>query len=239
MIRIQVRDESNVRIIQFNKPKKKNAIDYNMYVEITKLINNAATDDYISIVVLTGTGDFYCSGNDLNNDPGNTDALLKAIEQFIESIILFPKLLIAIVNGPAVGIAVTTLPLCDFVYASEDAFFYTPFSRLELVSEACSSITFPSLLGERMARQMLMLNYKMTAREALQYGLISNVYKKQELQNKSWKNIKELLKLSQHSLITTKRLMREPNIKKLIEINKLEIEELRNIGKRVYGKSKL
>ncbi|CAG4950104.1 unnamed protein product [Colias eurytheme] len=239
MNRIQVRDESNVRLIQFNKPKKKNAIDYNMYVEITKLINNAATDDNISIVVLTGTGDFYCSGNDLNNDPGNTDALLKAIEQFIESIILFPKLLIAIVNGPAVGIAVTTLPLCDFVYASEDAFFYTPFSKLELVSEACSSITFPSLLGERMARQMLMLNYKMTAKEALQYGLISNVYKKQELQSKSWKNIKELLKLSQHSLITTKRLMREPNIKKLIEINKLEIQELSNIGKRVYGKSKL
>ncbi|XP_038223481.1 enoyl-CoA delta isomerase 2 [Zerene cesonia] len=236
---IQVHDNSNVRIIRLNKPKKKNAIDYDMYVEITKLINRAATDENISIVALTGTGDFYCSGNDLNNDPENTDALLKAIEQFVESLILFPKLLIAIVNGPAVGIAVTTLPLCDFVYASENAFFYTPFSKLELVSEACSSITFPSLMGERMARQMLMLNFKMNAKEALQCGLISNLYKKQELQSKSLKNIKELLKLSQHSLITTKRLMREPNIKKLIEINKVEIREIRNIGKRLYGKSKL
>lgn len=113
--------KNNIKLVTFNKPLKKNAIDVQMYVRVTKILNDSAVDEDISMVVLTGTGDFYSSGNDLTaiKDKSRTE-LLKVLEKFIEAFITFPKLLIAIVNGPAVGIAVTTLAFCDFVFASQN-----------------------------------------------------------------------------------------------------------------------
>lgn len=113
--------KNNVKIIKFNKPKKKNAIDYFMYLEAVKELDSAAANDAISIVVLTGAGDFYCSGNDFGGKNLEIDRklVLQSVENFIKAVILFPKLLVALVNGPAIGIATTTLPFCDFVYASD------------------------------------------------------------------------------------------------------------------------
>ncbi|XP_045766944.1 enoyl-CoA delta isomerase 3, peroxisomal [Maniola jurtina] len=220
--------KDNIKVVRLNKPRRKNAIDYPMYVQLTKILNDAATDNSISIIVLTGTGDFYSSGNDL---VASREAdFLQVLEEFIKAFITFPKLLIAVVNGPAVGIAVTTLPLFDFVFASENAYFYTPFTKLNIVAEGCSSFTFPRLIGARKAMELLLLNYKMPAKEALECGLISNLYKTEELQQKAWEKITEISNLPEHSVITTKSLMRRTYIEDLLKTNAIEIEELRKIS---------
>lgn len=69
------------------------------------------------------------------------------LDKMVKSFIRFPKLLIALVNGPAVGIGATILGLCDVVYSSKSAYFYTPFTALGLCAEGCSSVTFPKILG--------------------------------------------------------------------------------------------
>jgi len=65
----------------------------------------------------------------------------------VVALIKFPKPIVAAVNGPAIGVAVTTLPLCDVVYAADNSTFRTPFASLGVLPEACSSFTFPLVMG--------------------------------------------------------------------------------------------
>lgn len=113
--------QGGIKIVQYNKPNKKNAIDGEMYKRVISILNDAATDENISVMVLTGTGDFYSSGNDFST-PRDTSSSnhLTILKDYINAFIMFPKLLVAIVNGPAIGIAATTLALCDLVFASEN-----------------------------------------------------------------------------------------------------------------------
>ncbi|VVD03154.1 unnamed protein product [Leptidea sinapis] len=68
------------------------------------------------MVVLSGIGDFYSSGNDFSCATNNKEELRDVLIKLIQAFVLFPKLLVAIVQGGAIGIAATTLPLCFFFY---------------------------------------------------------------------------------------------------------------------------
>ncbi|XP_011564063.2 enoyl-CoA delta isomerase 3, peroxisomal [Plutella xylostella] len=217
----------NIKIVKYNKPKRKNAIDIPMYLKITQILNEAADDDSIAVAVLTGNGDYYSSGNDLSG-MSREHSHLDVLKEFIKAFITFPKLLIAIVNGPAVGIAATTLPLCDLVFAAENAFFLTPFSKLGIVAEGCSTLTFPRVMGDRKAIEMLLLNHKMSAQEALECGFVNYLFKPEELQSKVWDKIVEVSKLPKHSIKATKSLIRN-NCKDLLQVNDKELQALQNV----------
>lgn len=218
-----------VLVIRFNKPKKKNALDTNMYIEVAEILHRATKDDEIDAVVITGTGDFYCSGNDLTFIPKSDEEyfqFMKALRNFIRAFIIFPKLLIALVNGPAVGIAVTSLPLCDLVLASNKAYFSTPFSKLGFVAEGCSTFTFPRLMGDRKALEMLLFCYKLNAKEALECGLVNNIYEHDEFQSKAWDKIKEIIEIPTMPIVATKKLIRDQIKEQLLKINDKELEEI-------------
>merc|ERR1712054_237347 len=125
-----------------------------MYREIMEALSFASEDPSVAVTLVTGAGNYYSSGNDLSNfsrlqNPTRTAAEAKdLLVEFVGSFIDHPKPLVAGVNGPAIGIAVTTLALCDAVYASSSATFHTPFRQLGQAPEGCSSYTFPYLMGE-------------------------------------------------------------------------------------------
>lgn len=141
----------------------------------------------------------------------------------VNAFIKFPKLLVAVVNGPAIGIGGTVIALCDIIYASEQAYFYTPFTRLGLCAEGCSSVTFPRILGTSKANEMLMLNHKMTARESERYGFVAHVYKDiQEI----WDKLKQIKDLPIGSIMASKSLTRKFTVKELEAASAAEAEEL-------------
>ncbi|KAJ7395035.1 enoyl-CoA delta isomerase 2, mitochondrial isoform X1 [Pitangus sulphuratus] len=121
-----VTTKNNITKIMFNRPDRKNALNHQMYREIIKALEEAGKNDS-TIAVITGNGDYYSSGNDLNNfaniGPGEMEKMAKdgavLLKDFVGHFIDFPKPLIAVVNGPAIGICVTILGLCDIVYASD------------------------------------------------------------------------------------------------------------------------
>lgn len=96
--------------------------------------------------------------------------------KFIGAFIDHPKILVATLNGPAVGIAVTTLGLCDLVYAVDTATLHAPFATLAQTPEGCSSYVFPRLMGTSKAAEILVLGKVLTAGEAKERNLVTECF---------------------------------------------------------------
>ncbi|XP_058801976.1 enoyl-CoA delta isomerase 2 [Phymastichus coffea] len=228
--------ENNIQRVILNRPSKKNAITKQMYLDLTTIITESAKNDAVHALVMTGNGDFYSSGNDFvsymmeSTDIDERDT--SEVKNFVDTLILYPKLLIAIVNGPAVGIAATTLALFDIVYACDTAYFWTPFCKLGLSPEGCSSYTFSKIMGPSKTSEVLFFGEKLTAREAAHCGLVSKVYKPGAV-DEVWSHINKIASLSKESMASTKKLLSRWNQKVLLEVNKEEM----NILSGIYRKS--
>src|ERR1700676_1345612 len=162
--------------VQFNRPGKKNAMTSSMYIAFADVLNVAAKDDNIRVVLWHGAGDSFCAGNDvedfLKNPPGPGDSpqaiLMKALMNF-------DKPLVTAVQGAAVGGGNTMLTHCDFVYAGESAKFQMPFINLGLVPEFGSSCSLPARLGHLRASELLLLGLPFGATRAAELGLVTRV----------------------------------------------------------------
>ncbi|XP_041488891.1 enoyl-CoA delta isomerase 2 isoform X1 [Microtus oregoni] len=230
---IVVTSEDGITKIMFNRPSKKNAITFQMYQDIILALKNASTDNS-AITVFTGAGDYYCSGNDLTNFTSTSGGMEEAAErgavllrEFVNSFIDFPKPLVAVVNGPAVGISVTLLGLFDAVYASDKATFHTPFSHLGQSPEACSSYTFPKIMGSAKATEMLLFGKKLTAREACAQGLVNDVFPDSTFKKEIWTRLKAYAKLPPNSMRISKELIRKNEKEKLHAVNAEECSTLK------------
>ena len=212
--------------IRLNRPNKYNAITWQMYGEIGEFLERARQDP-VKFVVLRGTGDYYSSGNDLGNfaniPPEGVQKMAKdgekVLKKFVASFIDFDKPLVAVVNGPAVGIPVTTLGLCDVVFAKESATFHTPFTSLGQSPEACSSYTFPLIMGAAKANEILLFGKKLTAQEAFDRSLVTRVIPSSNFDEEINSILKQYSQLPPISLRTSKQIIRDTHKDKLHEVN--------------------
>ncbi|XP_077982955.1 enoyl-CoA delta isomerase 2-like [Glandiceps talaboti] len=231
---LKVTVEDGVCTILLNRPTKKNAITVQMYEEVTDALKAAGEDSKVVVAVITGAGDFYCSGNDLSNfasipmDKLHEFAVdgAKLLERFVSAFIDYPKPLIGAVNGPAIGVAVSTLALFDVVYCTDKATFQTPFTALGQSPEGCSSFLFPRIMGQGKANEMLLFGKKLTAHEACERGLVAEVFPDSQFQTEVQKKIKEYAALPKNSLKFSKNLVRGVDKDILHKVNDQECELL-------------
>src|SRR5713226_2415360 len=162
--------------VQFNRPSKKNAMTSSMYITMADLLNAAAQDDGIRVVLWHGAGDSFCAGNDLEDflknpmGPGDSPQ-----SRLIDAFIAFDKPIVAAVHGFAIGGGTTMLTHCDFVYASESAKFQMPFINLAVVQEFGSSCSVPARIGHLRAAELILLGAPFDARRAAELGLVTQV----------------------------------------------------------------
>eukprot|EP00005_Dracoamoeba_jomungandri_P003114 CAMPEP_0174260764 /NCGR_PEP_ID=MMETSP0439-20130205/10473_1 /TAXON_ID=0 /ORGANISM="Stereomyxa ramosa, Strain Chinc5" /LENGTH=252 /DNA_ID=CAMNT_0015345085 /DNA_START=207 /DNA_END=965 /DNA_ORIENTATION=- len=210
-----------------------NAISMKMYNEIQDALLKIANDNDLKVAVLTANGKYYSSGNDLANfsklmHPKKMAKQARDILYgFVDSFITFPKPLLAAVNGPAIGIAVTTLGLCDEVYASETATFHTPFKALGQAPEGCSSFLFPRIMGEKMAEEVLTGGRRLSAKEAKECGFVREVVPFDDLDSLVSKRASSIAKLSPTERSNLRSTTKEPGlVDKLKEVNSTECDIL-------------
>jgi peroxisomal 3,2-trans-enoyl-CoA isomerase len=204
-----------------------------MLEEFTSAIEFASRCGDIRVVVVTGKGDFFSSGNDLSNFLKGGDMSQGALEKpkgnllkFVNVLIECPKIMIAGVNGPAIGMGCTMLCHFDFVYAVKSAYFSTPFTELAQTPELCSSYLFPQRLGRTKANEMLLLGKKLSSSDLL-HLLVTEVFDTVPAVLEYTSQVaKRVSSFPPECLLASKRLIVERSIELLKQINKEEVEEL-------------
>jgi enoyl-CoA hydratase/carnithine racemase len=168
--------------IRLDRAGKRNALTVAMYQAMADAFAAAEADPAVRVVLLAGNGEAFTAGNDLNDfvdrprAPGET-----ASQQFLRRISAASRIVVAAVQGPAVGIGTTMLLHCDFVIAAESARLQLPFVNLGLVPEAASSLLLPRRIGHLRAAEMFILGAPIDARTAHDWGLVNRVVPEAEL----------------------------------------------------------
>jgi len=212
--------------VQFNRPAKKNAMTSAMYITMADLLNTAAKDDGVRVVLWHGVGDSFCAGNDLEdflkNPMGPGDSPQSSL---INALINFEKPIVAAVHGFAIGGGTTMLTHCDFVYASETAKFQMPFINLVLVPEFGTSYSIPDRIGYLRAAELIQLGQPFGAKQAAELGLVTQVVPDQELLATATATAQKLAEKPAGALQACKRLMRQSTREHLERAAKSENEE--------------
>ena len=212
--------------VQFNRPSKKNAMTSAMYITMADLLNTAAEDDRLRVVLWHGAGNSFCAGNDLDdflkNPPGPDDS---PQSRLINAFIDFEKPIVAAVHGAAIGGGTTMLTHCDFVYAGETAKFQMPFINLALVPEFASTFSIPMRIGYLRAAELLQLGLPFDANRAAELGLVTRVVPDSRLLETATETAQELAEKPAAALQALKRFMKRPWRDALLEAAKAENSE--------------
>lgn len=196
--------------ILLNRPAKKNAMTSSMYMAMADVLDGAAKDDDIRVVLWHGAGDSFCAGNDLDdfvkNPPGPGES---PQARLINALIDFEKPIVAAVHGAAIGGGTTMLAHCDFVYAGESARFQLPFVNLALVPEFGSSYLLPLRFGYVRAAELFLLGQPFDAWRAADLGLATQVVADHSLLETATETARKLAEKPPAALQSCKRLMKQ------------------------------
>jgi len=206
---VQRQIENGVMTLTMNRPEKKNALTHAMYAALADGLAAAGADDQVRVVLITGSGDSFTSGNDLmdfmQSPPVGTEA---PVQRFLREISTAEKPLVAAVNGLAVGVGVTMLLHCDLVYAGRGASFQAPFVNLALVPEAASSMLLPARIGHARAAELFLLGTRFDASRAERCGLVADVFDDGALAAEAMQRARALAAKAPGAVRLTKMLMK-------------------------------
>lgn len=179
--KLLVSTDNGIKRITFNRPERRNAVDHETMSLLHEAITGAA-DDSCKVVILTGAGDAFCSGADLQSfgdrDLREVDvtSMLRAISNpTILAMRALPKPIIARVHGHAVGIGCNYALACDMIVASEEAKFGQVFVKIGLMPDGGSTYFLPKSIGYARAFELMALGDILTASDAHSLGLINRL----------------------------------------------------------------
>ncbi|XP_036785709.1 chromodomain Y-like protein isoform X3 [Manis pentadactyla] len=229
-------------ILLSTKSSENNSLNPEVMKEVQSALSTAAADDS-KLVLLSAVGSVFCCGLDfiyfirrLTDDrKRESTKMAEAIRNFVNTFIQFKKPIIVAVNGPAIGLGASILPLCDVVWANEKAWFQTPYTTFGQSPDGCSTVMFPKIMGGASANEMLLSGRKLTAQEACGKGLVSQVFWPGTFTQEVMVRIKELASCNPVVLEESKALVRCNMKMELEQANERECEVLKKIWGSAQG----
>jgi len=206
---VLVTDKDGVRMIRMNRPEKKNALTQPMYAEMTRALRESEDLDSVRCVIFAGGPGAFCAGSDIADFQKRAEGGLNPITvDFLHALVRNPKPLLAAVDGLAIGIGTTMLLHSDYVVASSNASFATPFTKLGLIPEAASSLLGPMRMGYARAFALLVMGRSMSARDAKAAGFVNAVVDATALDSTIMQAAREIAALPAGAVALARKLLR-------------------------------
>jgi 2-(1,2-epoxy-1,2-dihydrophenyl)acetyl-CoA isomerase len=203
--------------ITLNRPDTLNAWTAEFGRELKSVVTGDAADPSVRAVLVTGAGRGFSSGADLKAgfapaDDGMPDVRKELHELYhpvIAGVRRLEKPVIAAVNGPAVGIGASLAFACDLVLAAESAFFGLAFVNIGLMPDGGSTLFVPTAVGKARAFQMALLGERVSAEQALDWGLVNRVLPDERLLDEANALVERLAKGPTRSYASSKQALNQ------------------------------
>jgi enoyl-CoA hydratase len=215
--------ESGVARIIINRPEKRNALNHHIIRHFREALQQAAHDPKVRVVIITGAGDrAFCAGGDLrallSGSSGGRGFGRSDFRKLLLEIVQCPKPTIALVRGHVMGGGLGLVLACDLSLACDDAHFSTPEIQVGMFPMMVMGLLCRNV-GRKRATEMMFLGERITAIQAMEYGIINHVYPRDRFEAEAGEMIRKLLGKSSTILQMGKKA-----ISRLLD-EKLEVEE--------------
>ncbi len=178
------RVENGVGWIRLNRPRQRNAIDGRLRSALAQAVKQGARDEAARVLVVTGEGQAFCAGADINEltDTEGMGALPDEYGSLLNALRTAPKPTVAAIRGAAAGIGVALALCCDLRVATPDAFFRVAFVDIGLTVDGGATWLLPRVIGSARALELCYTGRRLGAEEAERWGLLNRVVPPDQLE---------------------------------------------------------
>lgn len=204
--------QNGVGKITLNRPDVLNSFNKGMAMEVQYALDICSHDATIRAVYLTGEGRAFCAGQDLaeataDNAPNIGEIVDLHYNPIIKKLREIEKPVVCAINGVAAGAGANLACACDIIYAGKSASFIQSFAKIGLIPDSGGTFFLPRLVGLQRATAMMMLADKISAEQALNFGMVYKVFEDDKLQEEAYATATYLATQPTKGLGLTKRLL--------------------------------
>lgn len=186
---ITVEKRGAVAVLTINRPDKLNALNSKVHEEGVSALDKLRTDDEVRVLIITGAGEkSFIAGADISEFAGKTPVTQRGMfleKTLFNSLDVFPKPVIAMVNGFCLGGGCELALACDLRTASEKARFGQPEINLGIIPGGGGTQRLTRLIGEGKSMELILTGEMIDAPTALKFGLVNQVFAPDELEEKT------------------------------------------------------
>lgn len=226
---ISLSKENQLAVISLNRVDKYNCFTREMALELQAALDDCRDDNNIRAVYLTGLGKAFCAGQDIHeiqadDGPSLSTILVDQLNPIIIRLRELEKPIVCGVNGVAAGAGANIALACDITVAAESASFIQAFSKIGLVPDCGGTFILPRLIGWQKATALMMLGEPVSAKEAVNMGMIYKVFPDQSFAKDAKSLAERLALMPTKALAMTKRALNYSMFNNELE-KQLSIEE--------------
>jgi len=180
---------AGIATITLNRPEAYNALDMQLATEFHDAVVTCSEDEAVRVVVVTGSGRAFCAGGDVKSFGEQLDTIGKhvklltlALHAAVSRLVRMPKPTITAVNGVAAGGGMSLSLAGDLIVATESARFTMAYTQIGASPDGSSTFFLPRLVGVKRALELTFLNRVLSAREAMAWGIVNQVFPDEQFQ---------------------------------------------------------